>query len=77
MRVERLGLRLDLVVEVEALQREELRVEAVQVDEQDGPPAPVGGESGSTDIRVLLLVFLKVFRAFRVFLKVRLEPKNS
>ena len=28
---------------------------------------PVGGASGSTDIREHLLVFLKVFKAFRVF----------
>ena len=30
---------------------------------------PVGGDSGSTDIRELLLVFLKVLRAFGVFFK--------
>ena len=36
----------------------------------EGLPGTVGGESGSTDIRELLLVFLKVFRAFGVFSKV-------
>ena len=40
--------------------------ELAQLDEDP----PVDGESGSTDIRELLLVFLKVFRAFGVFSKV-------
>ena len=30
---------------------------------------PVGGESGSTEIRELVLLYLKVLRAFGVFLK--------
>ena len=40
---------------------------------------PMGGASGSTDFRELLLLFLKAFRAFGMFLKVcrAFERQNS